>query len=84
MVYLRLLFAEKSYLLSLKNNIPYWENFSGIVNYSIKIKFVELFCLFDTVHFHQVTQVTKALVVLCLGDGVSLTKRVECILLLPK
>jgi len=35
-LYLRLLFVEKAYLFSLKNNIPYLENLSGITNYSCK------------------------------------------------
>ena len=39
-LYLRLLFVEKAYLFSMKNNIPYLENLSGITNYSCKFKFV--------------------------------------------
>ena len=41
-LYLRLLYVEKAYLFSLKNNIPYLENLSGIINYSCKFLFVEL------------------------------------------
>jgi len=34
------LFVEKAYLFSMKNDIPYLENLSGITNYSCKFKFV--------------------------------------------
>ena len=44
-LYLRLLFVEKAYLFSLKNNIPYLENLSGITNYSYIFLFIGLYAL---------------------------------------